>query len=150
MSAVFFFFFFFTWECLCRSYTGIQGKRRWLAVSRTVRVDGGPELVSCTHRGAGEAHPHMRDWSRHYCLWVKGRTVLHGGSLPGQAAGRTGALSEGHLRQGGCLLTIIPPITFWRGHELWHLQVIIQILNMAFGKTDKFVFKPLKKTVNPN
>lgn len=45
-------------------------------------------------------------------------TIFHGRTLPWQAAGGTGALSEGQLRQGGWLLTVIPPITFWCGHVL--------------------------------
>lgn len=53
-------FFSPTWECLCRSYAGIQGKRRWLAVSRTVRVDGGSELVSCTQRSRWGTPTHAR------------------------------------------------------------------------------------------
>lgn len=60
-------------------------------------------------------------------------TIFHGRTLPWQAAGGTGALSEGQLGQGGGLLTVIPPVTFRCGHVLRYLQtngpLIMQILD---------------------
>lgn len=42
----------FTWERLRWSDAGVQCEWRGLTVSRTIRVDGGSELISFTHRQA--------------------------------------------------------------------------------------------------
>lgn len=39
-----------------------------------------------------------------------GRTVLYGRTLPGKAAGRAGALSEGHLGHSGRFLAVVSPL----------------------------------------